>query len=244
MTPRPDTLLSTIQSPADLRGLDETQLTLLASEIREFVVETVNGHGSGHLGSNLGAVEITLALHRVFRSPHDVILWDTGHQAYVHKLLTGRRDDFTTMRKEGGLSGYPCRAESDHDWIENSHASTIVSYAHGLATALHLRGEDDRQIVGVLGDGALTGGASAPPAPTGASRPGSNASSPSCRWATTSRRASTARRRPSGRSSSPWPSSSSWASSTSAPTTPTTSPPSRRPSRTPARTTGPWSCTA
>lgn len=158
MTPRPDTLLSTIQSPADLRGLDETQLTLLASEIREFVVETVNGHGSGHLGSNLGAVEITLALHRVFRSPHDVILWDTGHQAYVHKLLTGRRDDFTTLRQEGGLSGYPSRAESDHDWIENSHASTVVSYAHGLATALHLRGEDDRQIVGVLGDGALTGG--------------------------------------------------------------------------------------
>lgn len=158
MTDRTPPLLSTIDSPADLRDLDDTQLEQLASEIRDFIVDTVNAHGSGHLGSNLGAVEITLALHRVFRSPHDIILWDTGHQAYVHKLLTGRRDDFEHLRQEGGLSGYPSRAESDHDWIENSHASTVVSYAHGLATALHLRGEDDRQIVGVLGDGALTGG--------------------------------------------------------------------------------------
>ena len=151
-------LLETIESPADLDRLDEAQLALLASEIREFIVDTVNTQGSGHLGSNLGAVEITLAIHRVFRSPHDIVLWDTGHQAYVHKLLTGRRDDFATLRQEGGLSGYPCRAESDHDWIENSHASTVVSYAHGLATAMHLRGEDDRNVVAVLGDGALTGG--------------------------------------------------------------------------------------
>jgi len=151
------TLLSTIDSPADLRDLDEAQLQQLAAEIRDFIVDTVNTHG-GHLGSNLGAVEITMALHRVFRSPHDVILWDTGHQAYVHKLLTGRRDNFVELRQEGGLSGYPSRAESDHDWIENSHASTVVSYAHGLATAVHLKGEDDRRIVGVLGDGALTGG--------------------------------------------------------------------------------------
>lgn len=157
MTDRPTTLLSKIDSPADLRDLDEAQLQQLAAEIRDFIVDTVKTHG-GHLGSNLGAVEITMALHRVFRSPHDVILWDTGHQAYVHKLLTGRRDDFGDLRQEGGLSGYPSRAESDHDWIENSHASTVVSYAHGLATALHLNGEDDRQIVGVLGDGALTGG--------------------------------------------------------------------------------------
>ena len=157
MTDRPTTLLSTIDSPADLRDLDEPQLQQLAAEIREFIVDTVKTHG-GHLGSNLGAVEITMALHRVFRSPHDIILWDTGHQAYVHKLLTGRRDDFGDLRQEGGLSGYPSRAESDHDWIENSHASTVVSYAHGLATALHLQGEDDRQVVGVLGDGALTGG--------------------------------------------------------------------------------------
>ncbi len=158
MTDRHSTLLSTIDSPADLRDLDDAQLLTLAAEIRDFIVDTVNTHGSGHLGSNLGAVEITLALHRVFRSPHDVILWDTGHQAYVHKLLTGRRKDFATLRQEGGLSGYPSRTESDHDWIENSHASTVVSYAHGIATALHLKGEDDRQVVGILGDGALTGG--------------------------------------------------------------------------------------
>ncbi len=157
MTDRPTNLLSTIDSPADLRDLDEAQLLQLAAEIRDFIVDAVKTHG-GHLGSNLGAVEITMALHRVFRSPHDVILWDTGHQAYVHKLLTGRREDFGDLRQEGGLSGYPSRAESDHDWIENSHASTVVSYAHGLATALHLKGEDDRQVVGVLGDGALTGG--------------------------------------------------------------------------------------
>jgi 1-deoxy-D-xylulose-5-phosphate synthase len=157
MKDRPTTLLSTIQSPADLRALDDTELTQLAEEIREFIVDAVNTHG-GHLGSNLGAVEITLALHRVFRSPHDVILWDTGHQAYVHKMLTGRLDEFAALRQEGGLSGYPSRTESDHDWIENSHASTVVSYAHGMAVAHHLRGEDDRHVVGVLGDGALTGG--------------------------------------------------------------------------------------
>lgn len=157
MKDRPPTLLDRIQSPADLADLDDAQLTTLAEEIRQFVVDCVNTHG-GHLGSNLGAVEITLALHRVFRSPHDIILWDTGHQAYVHKLLTGRREGFATLRQEGGLSGYPSRSESDHDWVENSHASTVVSYAHGLATALHLRGEDDRQIIGVLGDGAMTGG--------------------------------------------------------------------------------------
>lgn len=157
MTHSTTPLLDSIESPADLQHLDETQLSDLAEEIRQFIVDAVNTHG-GHLGSNLGVVEITLALHRVFRSPHDVILWDTGHQAYVHKLLTGRRDDFSTLRSEGGLSGYPSRGESDHDWVENSHASTVVSYAHGLATAMHLKGEDDRQIIGVLGDGALTGG--------------------------------------------------------------------------------------
>lgn len=155
--PSGQTLLERINCPADLDALDATELAQLATEIREFVVDSVNTHG-GHLGSNLGAVEITLALHRVFRSPHDVILWDTGHQAYVHKLLTGRREGFSKLRCEGGLSGYPSRSESDHDWIENSHASTVVSYAHGLATALHMRGETDRHVVGVLGDGALTGG--------------------------------------------------------------------------------------
>jgi 1-deoxy-D-xylulose-5-phosphate synthase len=149
--------LEKIKSPSDLQGLDDAQLTQLAAEIRSFVVERVEEHG-GHLGSNLGVVEITLALHRVFRSPEDLILWDTGHQAYVHKILTGRRDDFEQLRQEGGLSGYPSRTESPHDWIENSHASTVVSYAHGLATALHLKGDEDRQVVAVLGDGALTGG--------------------------------------------------------------------------------------
>ncbi|MSY21556.1 MAG: 1-deoxy-D-xylulose-5-phosphate synthase, partial [Actinobacteria bacterium] len=125
-------MLDSIHGPADLTVLDGQQLELLAAEIREFIVDRVNTHG-GHLGSNLGAVEITLALHRVFRSPHDILLWDTGHQAYVHKMLTGRCEDFDTLRQEGGLSGYPSRSESDHDWVENSHASTVVSYAHGLA---------------------------------------------------------------------------------------------------------------
>lgn len=150
-------LLQQIDSPADLAALDSAQLETLAAEIRDFIVNAVNTHG-GHLGSNLGVVELTLAIHRVFESPKDVILWDTGHQAYVHKLLTGRREHFNSLRCEGGLSGYPCRSESDHDWIENSHASTVVSYAHGIATALKMRGETDRHVVGVLGDGALTGG--------------------------------------------------------------------------------------
>jgi 1-deoxy-D-xylulose-5-phosphate synthase len=120
-------------------------------------VETVTTTG-GHLGSNLGVVELTLALHRVFDSPRDVILWDTGHQAYVHKLVTGRQGAFGSLKQAGGLSGYPSRAESEHDWVENSHASTALSYAHGIATGFHLRGEDDRRVVAVLGDGALTGG--------------------------------------------------------------------------------------
>lgn len=150
-------ILETISTPADLRRLDDDQLEVLVGEIREFIVDTVTEHG-GHLGSNLGVIEITLALHRVFDSPNDVILWDTGHQAYVHKLVTGRREGFDRLREEGGLSGYPSRAESEHDWVENSHASTIVSYAHGMAVANELRGEDSRQVVAVLGDGALTGG--------------------------------------------------------------------------------------
>ena len=111
----------------------------MAAEIRAFIVETVTTTG-GHLGSNLGVVELTLALHRVFYSPRDALLWDTGHQAYVHKLLTGRRYRFRDLRKAGGLSGYPNRAESEHDWIENSHASTVLSYAHGLATAFEIEG--------------------------------------------------------------------------------------------------------
>jgi 1-deoxy-D-xylulose-5-phosphate synthase len=150
-------LLDRINSPADLRRLDLTALEQLASEIRTVIVDQVKAHG-GHLGSNLGAVELTLALHRVFDSPHDILLWDTGHQSYVHKLVTGRRDEFATMRQQGGLSGYPSRKESPHDWVENSHASTIISYAHGLATAQHLGGGPQHRVVAVIGDGALTGG--------------------------------------------------------------------------------------
>ncbi|HJR26358.1 MAG TPA: 1-deoxy-D-xylulose-5-phosphate synthase [Acidimicrobiales bacterium] len=151
-------LLDSIAGPHDLRDLTYAQLDELATEIRQFIVDAVSTVGSGHLGSNLGAVELTLALHRVFESPRDIILWDTGHQAYVHKILTGRAADFTTLRQAGGLSGYPSRAESEHDWIENSHASTVVSYAHGLAVAQEAEGGAGRRVVAVLGDGSLTGG--------------------------------------------------------------------------------------
>jgi 1-deoxy-D-xylulose-5-phosphate synthase len=150
-------LLESINSPADLRRLDPSLLAPLAEEIREFIVQAVSVTG-GHLGSNLGAVELTLAVHRVFSSPRDVVLWDTGHQAYVHKIVTGRREQFTTLRQEGGLSGYPSRAESVHDLVENSHASTILSYAHGLAAAIARSDAPDRRIVAIIGDGAMTGG--------------------------------------------------------------------------------------
>jgi 1-deoxy-D-xylulose-5-phosphate synthase len=149
-------LLESINDPADLRGLSRAELSELATEIRAFIVDTVSKNG-GHLGSNLGVVELTLALHRVFDSPRDIILWDTGHQAYVHKLVTGRGADFDHLRQAGGLSGYPCREESEHDWIENSHASTVLSYAHGLDTAQRLSG-GHRRIVAVIGDGSMTGG--------------------------------------------------------------------------------------
>jgi 1-deoxy-D-xylulose-5-phosphate synthase len=148
--------LADIQSPRDLGQLTSSQLARLAEEVRAFLVESVSRTG-GHLGPNLGVVELTLALHRVFHSPSDRILWDTGHQSYVHKLLTGRQD-FSQLRKKGGLSGYPSRAESAHDLIENSHASTALSYADGLAKAHRLRGEDGRAVIAVVGDGALTGG--------------------------------------------------------------------------------------
>ncbi|HEX2065041.1 MAG TPA: 1-deoxy-D-xylulose-5-phosphate synthase [Acidimicrobiales bacterium] len=149
-------LLETIDTPADLRSLSYEELATLAGEIREFIVNAVAVTG-GHLGSNLGAVEMTLAVHRVFDSPRDVILWDTGHQAYVHKIVTGRRDAFATLRQAGGLSGYPSRRESEHDWVENSHASTILSYAHGVATGFDEKGSD-RRVVAVIGDGSMTGG--------------------------------------------------------------------------------------
>ncbi|ADG88980.1 deoxyxylulose-5-phosphate synthase [Thermobispora bispora DSM 43833] len=150
-------ILETIKGPLDVKRLDAADLPRLAAEIRELLVESVARTG-GHLGPNLGVVELTIALHRVFDSPRDPILFDTGHQAYVHKMLTGRADRFGTLRQEGGLSGYPSQAESEHDFIENSHASTALSYADGLAKAFHLRGETDRTVVAVIGDGALTGG--------------------------------------------------------------------------------------
>ncbi len=149
-------LLSQIAAPADVQALSPEELEQLAEEIRGFLVENVSRTG-GHLGPNLGVVELTIALHRVFDSPRDVLLWDTGHQAYVHKLLTGRHD-FNSLRKRGGLSGYPSRAESEHDVIENSHASTALSYADGIAKALQLKDQGSRTVVAVVGDGALTGG--------------------------------------------------------------------------------------
>ncbi|WP_217202168.1 1-deoxy-D-xylulose-5-phosphate synthase [Streptomyces buecherae] len=149
-------LLDRISGPADVRGLAAHELPALASEIRKFLVEAVSKTG-GHLGPNLGVVELTIALHRVFDSPRDRLLWDTGHQAYVHKLLTGRKD-FERLRSRGGLSGYPSQEESDHDIIENSHASTALSYADGFAKAHQLRGLTDRHVVAIIGDGALTGG--------------------------------------------------------------------------------------
>lgn len=159
-------ILEKIKGPEDLASLTESELTELCDEVRKFIVDTVSETG-GHLGSNLGIVEITIALHRVFNSPRDVILFDTGHQAYVHKLLTGRMADFSSLRKVGGLSGYPSRRESAHDWIENSHASTALSYAYGISTSLELgkgpavgaSGDNEpRTVVAIVGDGALTGG--------------------------------------------------------------------------------------
>jgi 1-deoxy-D-xylulose-5-phosphate synthase len=148
--------LESISTPRDLRGLNPLELDTLGAEIRDRLVGVCARTG-GHLGPNLGVVELTLAIHRVFDSPRDRVVFDTGHQSYVHKLLTGRAAEFDTLRQEGGLSGYPCQAESDHDIVENSHASTALSYADGLAKAYAIRGED-RHVVAVIGDGALTGG--------------------------------------------------------------------------------------
>ncbi|MEV4619904.1 1-deoxy-D-xylulose-5-phosphate synthase, partial [Asanoa sp. NPDC049573] len=150
-------LLERIQCPADVRALPESALPALAGEIRSRLIESVSQTG-GHLGPNLGVVELTIALHRVFDSPHDALVWDTGHQAYVHKMLTGRWAALDSLRQEGGLSGYPSRSESAHDIVENSHASTALSYADGLAKAFALGGRPDRFVVAVVGDGSLTGG--------------------------------------------------------------------------------------
>ncbi|MCU1504123.1 MAG: dxs [Ilumatobacteraceae bacterium] len=149
--------LQEIRRPADLRDLSYEALDELCGEIRDFVVQAVAETG-GHLGSNLGAVELTLALHRVFDSPTDAILWDTGHQAYIHKIVTGRQNHFQGLRQAGGLSGYPNREESAHDFVENSHASTSLSYAYGMAVARDAGANEHRHIVAVIGDGSMTGG--------------------------------------------------------------------------------------
>jgi 1-deoxy-D-xylulose-5-phosphate synthase len=149
--------LPEIREPADLRSMSFPELYDLAGEIRDFVVQAVS-ENAGHLGSNLGVVELTMALHRVFESPTDAILWDTGHQAYVHKIVTGRQAGFETLRQANGLSGYPNREESAHDIIENSHASTVLSYAYGLSVARDAGTDPHRHIVAVIGDGAMTGG--------------------------------------------------------------------------------------
>jgi 1-deoxy-D-xylulose-5-phosphate synthase len=150
-------MLQQIRGPADLQHLTQSQMGELAQEIREFLIHKVAATG-GHLGPNLGVVELTLAVHRVFDSPHDPIIFDTGHQSYVHKMLTGRSHEFDTLRKKDGLSGYPSRGESEHDWVESSHASSALSYADGLAKAFELSGHRNRHVVAVVGDGALTGG--------------------------------------------------------------------------------------
>ncbi len=149
-------ILESIESPAHLASLDLAQMNRLAGEIRDFLIDNVTKTG-GHLGPNLGVVELTIALHRVFDSPEDPIIFDTGHQSYVHKILTGRWNRFETLRQEGGLSGYPSRSESPHDWVENSHASTSLSWAEGMASAMRLDG-NPHTVVAVVGDGALTGG--------------------------------------------------------------------------------------
>ncbi|MEJ3654243.1 1-deoxy-D-xylulose-5-phosphate synthase [Actinomycetes bacterium KLBMP 9759] len=149
-------VMRSVLGPADLKKLDREQLVTLAAEIRRKLINSVARTG-GHLGPNLGVVELTIALHRVFDSPHDTLIWDTGHQAYVHKMLTGRQDGWEQLKKTGGLAGYPCRAESEHDHVENSHASTSLSWADGIARAYALTNQD-RHVVAVIGDGALTGG--------------------------------------------------------------------------------------
>jgi len=152
-------MIESIKSPRDLDALTHDQLDALAAEIRSFLVEKVSKTG-GHLGPNLGVVELTIAIHRVFESPKDVVLFDTGHQSYVHKILTGRADKFDKLRQRGGIAGYPNRSESEHDVIENSHASTALSWGDGISRGFSLTKQDDRHVVVVVGDGALTGGMS------------------------------------------------------------------------------------
>ena len=150
-------LLDAITSPRDVKRLTLDQLGTLAGEIRQLLIDKVSATG-GHLGPNLGVVELTLALHYIFDSPSEPLIFDTSHQSYVHKILTGRAGQFDTLRKKGGLSGYTSRSESEHDWTESSHASAALSYADGLSKAKELSGEGEDRVVAVVGDGALTGG--------------------------------------------------------------------------------------
>ena len=149
--------LADIKSPSDLKTQSPKALADLASEIREFLIAKVSKSG-GHLGPNLGVVELTIAIHKTFNSPKDVVVFDTGHQSYVHKLLTGRATGFDRLRQRGGVSGYPNRSESEHDVVENSHASTALSWSDGIAKGFKLTGQTDRHVICVVGDGALTGG--------------------------------------------------------------------------------------
>ena len=152
-------MLESLRDPAELKGLSATELAELSQEIRDFLVAKVSRTG-GHLGPNLGVVELTLSLHRTFQSPKDLILFDTGHQSYVHKMVTGRVDQFDSLRQRGGLAGYPSRSESVHDVIENSHASTALSWGDGISRGFAMTGQNNRHVVVVVGDGALTGGMS------------------------------------------------------------------------------------
>jgi 1-deoxy-D-xylulose-5-phosphate synthase len=152
-------MLESLKGPQDLKALTPPQLVELSAEIRDFLVEKVSRTG-GHLGPNLGVVELTISIHRTFDSPKDLVLFDTGHQSYVHKILTGRADQFDGLRQRGGIAGYPNRRESEHDVIENSHASTALSWGDGISRGFALTGQSDRHVVVVVGDGALTGGMS------------------------------------------------------------------------------------
>jgi 1-deoxy-D-xylulose-5-phosphate synthase len=152
-------VIESIKSPADIKGLSHDELVSLAQEIRTFLIEKVSKSG-GHLGPNLGVVELTMSIHRVFDSPRDVVLFDTGHQSYVHKIVTGRAGEFDLLRQRGGIAGYPNRSESEHDVIENSHASTALSWGDGISRGFSITGQNDRSVVVVVGDGALTGGMS------------------------------------------------------------------------------------
>src|SRR4029079_4536375 len=153
----PGPLLSTIDSPADLKKLKRNQLHILCDELRQYIVDVVSVYG-GHFGASLGVVELTVALHYVYNTPYDQLVWDVGHQAYGHKILTGRRDVFSTNRKYHGISGFPKRSESEYDAFGVGHSSTSISAALGMAMASHYKGEKNRQHVAIIGDGAMTAG--------------------------------------------------------------------------------------